>query len=258
MVVYWIIHVRRNDIVQRIISSFQAETGKHMNGANLDLNQIRRTTADELFELLRSDIEKLVLVPGTKLSEANVARQYSVSRQPVREALIRLDHLKLVEIQPQKATIVRRISRSAIKTARFTRLAVELEIARRACGRYQGELDEQFHQNLSLQGASLEKGSLAGFNTLDKNFHGLLCSAADCLLAMDIILQCKAQVDRLCLLSLTNVDAARQILSDHHAILKSLQEKDVVTLCELTERHQHRLDSTIDHVQLNHQDYFDD
>ncbi len=229
-----------------------------MKGPNVDLNQVRRTTADELFELLRSDIEKLILVPGTKLSEANVAKQYSVSRQPVREALIRLDHLKLVEIQPQKATIVRRISRSAIRTARFTRLAVELEIARRACARYQGELDDQFHKNLTLQSASLEKGSLEGFNTLDKDFHRLICSAADCLLAMDIIQQCKAQVDRLCLLSLTNVEAARQILSDHHAILKSLQENDVIGLCQVTERHQHRLDSTIEHVQLNHQDYFDD
>ncbi len=229
-----------------------------MKGSILDLHQVRRTTADELFELLRTDIEKMILVPGTKLSEANVAKQYSVSRQPVREALIRLDHLRLVEIQPQKATIVRRISRSAIKTARFTRLSVELELARRACARYQGELDDQFHQNLALQSASLETGSLAGFNMLDKDFHRLICSAADCLLAMDIIQQCKAQVDRLCLLSLTNVEAARQILSDHHAILKSLQEKDLAGLCQVTERHQHRLDSTIDHVQLNHQDYFDD
>lgn len=229
-----------------------------MSGVNVDLNQVRRTTADELFELLRADIEKLILVPGTKLSEANVARQYSVSRQPVREALIRLDHLKLVEIQPQKATIVRRISRSAIKTARFTRLAVELELARRACARYAGELDEQFQQNLALQSNSLEGGNFEQFNTLDKDFHRLVCSAADCLLAMDIIQQCKAQVDRLCLLSLTDIDAGREILSDHHDILTSLQKKDVEQLRQVTERHQHRLDSTIDHVQLNHQDYFDD
>lgn len=234
------------------------EWGNRMDGPNLDLSQVRRTTADELFDLLRTDIEKLVLVPGTKLSEANVARQYSVSRQPVREALIRLDHLKLVEIQPQKATIVRRISRSAINSARFTRLSVELEIARRACALYRGELDDHFQRNLAAQSASLESGSHEQFNTLDKEFHGLLCSAADCLLAVDIIQQCKAQVDRLCLLSLTDIDAGRQILSDHHAILQSLQAKDVARLCQITERHQHRLDSTIDHVQRNHQDYFDD
>lgn len=229
-----------------------------MKDLNRDVNQVRRTTADELFEQLRSDIEKLILVPGTKLSEANVARQYNVSRQPVREALIRLDHLNLVEIQPQKATIVRRMSRSAIRSARFTRLSVELEIARRACARYQGELDDQFQQNLARQNASLESGRLEGFNVLDKHFHGLLCDAADCLLAMDIIQQCKAKVDRLCLLSLTDIEAARQVLSDHHAIVKSLQDRDLVSLCELTERHQHRLDSTIDHVLRNHQDYFED
>lgn len=229
-----------------------------MNSPNLEINQVRRTTADELFDLLRTDIENLTLVPGTKLSEANVARQYSVSRQPVREALIRLDHLKLVEIQPQKATIVRRISISAIKQARFTRLSVELEIARRACELYRGELDEQFQQNLEQQNDVLNSGSLDRFNALDKTFHNLLCTAADCLMAVDIIQQCKMQVDRLCLLALTDVEAARQILTDHHAILNSLQDKDVDRLCQVTTRHQHRLDSTVDHVQRDHADYFDD
>lgn len=229
-----------------------------MKSPNVELNPVGRTTADELFELLRSDIEKLILVPGTKLSEANVARQYSVSRQPVREALIRLDHLDMVEIRPQKATIVRRISKSDIKSARFTRLSVELEVARRACARYHGELDDQFSRNLSLQSASLESGRLDGFNRLDKHFHGLLCEAADCKLAMDVIQQCKAKVDRLCMLSLTDIESARQVLSDHHAIVKSLQAKDLTRLCKLTERHQNRLDGTIDHVLLNHQDYFED
>ena len=141
MVVYKVTHIYLNYIVSDHQLFTTLKWRIRLKGQNLKLHQVRRTTADELFELLRSDIEKMILVPGTKLSEANVAKQYSVSRQPVREALIRLDHLKLVEIQPQKATIVRRISRSAIESARFTRLSVELEIARRACARYQGEFD---------------------------------------------------------------------------------------------------------------------
>lgn len=228
-----------------------------MNTSDIDLTQVRRTTADELFDQLRADIEKLRLRPGTKLSEANVAQQYNVSRQPVREALIRLDNLELVQIRPQKATIVRRMSKSTIRQARFVRLSVELEIARRACARYDGRLDEAFQENLEQQSTCLETGIYKDFNRLDREFHALLCEAADCVDAIEIIDQCKAKVDRLCVLSLTDPSSARSILDDHHRILDSLLSRDIEQLCAQTEHHLQRLDATIDYVQQNHEDYFD-
>lgn len=221
-------------------------------------SQFRRTTADELFDRIRLDIEKMRLRPGTKLSEANVAQQYNVSRQPVREALIRLDNLELVHIRPQKATIVRRMSKSSIRQARFMRLAVELEVARRACLSYDGSLDEQFKDNLERQSACLESGVFKQFNKLDREFHALLCEAADCSFAIDIIDQCKAKVDRLCTLSLSEADSAGTILEDHHKILDSLLQADASALSAHVERHLHRLDSTIQFVQQNHADYFDE
>ncbi|MGQ7844355.1 GntR family transcriptional regulator [Granulosicoccus sp. 3-233] len=228
-----------------------------MNTSDTDLKQVRRTTADELFDQLRIDIEKLRLRPGTKLSEANVAQQYSVSRQPVREALIRLDNLELVQIRPQKATIVRRMSKSTIRQARFVRLSVELEVARRACARYDGALDEAFQENLDRQSACLDSGVFKDFNRLDREFHALLCEAADCMDAIEIIDQCKAKVDRLCMLSLTDPGSARSVLDDHHQILSNLLKRDTEQLCRQTEKHLQRLDATIDYVQQNHEDYFD-
>lgn len=228
-----------------------------MKSSDPSPKQVRRTTADELFEQLRTDIEKLRLRPGTKLSEANVAQQYNVSRQPVREALIRLDNLELVHIRPQKATIVRRMSKSTIRQARFVRLAVELEVARRACTLYDGDLDEQFQDNLEKQSACLETGVFKDFNRLDREFHALLCQAAGCHFAIDIIDECKAKVDRLCMLSLTESSSAQSILDDHHQILDKLLNRDQEQLCVQVEHHLQRLDATIDYVQKNHEDYFD-
>ena len=229
-----------------------------MNSSNLDMSQVRRTTADELFDRLRSDIEKLRLLPGTKLSESDVARRYNVSRQPVREALIRLDNLDLVEIQPQKATIVRRMSKSSIEQARFVRLAVELEISRRACERYDGTRDQAFQNLLSEQDRCLELSDIPGFNSLDHDFHAMLCSAADCDYAVEIIEQCKAKVDRLCLLSLTDAHGAKQVFEDHARIVECLINRDEAGLCDAIRKHLSRLDTTIVHVQQHHGDYFDD
>ena len=93
----------------------------------------RHTTTDMVFDRLHEEIVTLELLPGTKLSEVEVARRFGVSRQPVRDAFNRLSNQDLLLIRPQKATKVRGFSIERIAHARFVRLAVELEVIRRAC-----------------------------------------------------------------------------------------------------------------------------
>ena len=92
----------------------------------------RRTSADIVFETLYDRIVSLGLMPGEKMSEADIAEQFGVSRQPVRDAFNRLGNMNLLLIQPQRATLVRKFSISDIAASRFVRLAVELEIAKTA------------------------------------------------------------------------------------------------------------------------------
>ena len=87
----------------------------------------RRTTTDVVFDQLHEEIVSLEVLPGTKLSEADVARRFGVSRQPVRDAFARLENLDLLLIRPQKATEVRGFSMQRIAHARIVRLAVELD-----------------------------------------------------------------------------------------------------------------------------------
>jgi len=84
----------------------------------------RRTAADAVFERLYQEIASLELLPGTKLSEADVARRFEVSRQPVREAFGRLGNLDLLLVRPQRATVVRGFSMERVAHVRFIRLAV--------------------------------------------------------------------------------------------------------------------------------------
>ena len=63
-----------------------------------------------VFDAIRQAIVQLKLRPGNLLSEADVARQLGVSRQPVREAFIKLAEVGLVEVKPQRGTFVMLIS----------------------------------------------------------------------------------------------------------------------------------------------------
>jgi len=223
-----------------------------------NLSSSRRTASDELFEKIRSDIDKMRLVPGTKITEAEVAKLYDVSRQPVREAFIRLDNLSLLQIQPQKATIVRRISKSAIQQARFVRAAVEIEVARKACQVDSTESIDKMQDILEQQSQCLKNKDLPGFNALDHEFHKRICLMADCDFAIEVINDCKAKVDRLCMLSLANQGDAKMVYADHVDIVKHLVKKDEKNLVLSIRHHLSRLDSTIELVQAEHSSYFED
>lgn len=59
-----------------------------------------------VYDTLRKDILTLELRPGHLLDETSLAERFDMSRSPVREALIRLANDDLVQILPNRSTIV--------------------------------------------------------------------------------------------------------------------------------------------------------
>ncbi len=94
-----------------------------------------------LFQVLRQSIIQMVLAPGQALSEKEIAETFMVSRQPVREAFIRLSEAGLVEVRPQRGTYVVKISQRAVLEARFVREAVEVAIVKQGTGPRYHHLD---------------------------------------------------------------------------------------------------------------------
>jgi len=222
------------------------------------LDATRRTTAVDVFERLRADIVSLRMPPGTKLSEAEVARRFDVSRQPVREAFIRLGNMNLVQIQPQRATVVRRISRSAILESRFIRTAVEVEIVRLACKSYDDTHDAAFRSNLAQQLNAVRTKDSDRFNALDYEFHRLICVTANGEFAFKTIAENKVYVDRLCMLALASKTGQQEIYDDHLTIFERLRTGDEDGVVAIMRLHLSRLNETLDHAQRNNPAYFED
>lgn len=224
----------------------------------LDLEQTRRTTADDVFDRLRGQIVSLQLPPGTRLSEADVARELNISRQPVREAFIRLGNMDLVLVRPQRATVVKRISRNGILESRFIRTAVELEIVRRACKTGVGSFETAFRVNLDKQVGAVRSNDSDLFNTLDYEFHQLICRAADCEFAFKTIAENKVYIDRLCMLSLSDKKGQMDVYDDHVEMFERLCARDETGMVKITKLHLSRLSETLDQAQAQYPDYFDD
>lgn len=64
----------------------------------------------QIYRILRRDIVHCLIPPGTPLSEKEVSIRFDVSRQPVREAFIKLAENGLIQIRPQRGSYVNKIS----------------------------------------------------------------------------------------------------------------------------------------------------
>src|ERR1700760_2464487 len=80
---------------------------------------------DNVYESLRSDILTCHFAPGDDMREQDLAERYAVSRQPVREALLRLEREHLVTVQPRQGYLVNPISLSDARDLLRFRLALE-------------------------------------------------------------------------------------------------------------------------------------
>ena len=196
----------------------------------------RRTTADVVFTQLHREIASLTLLPGTKLSEAEVARRFGVSRQPVREAFSRLGNLELLLVRPQKATVVRGFSLERVEHARFIRLAVELEVVTQACAVWDAANADILQQNIELQRQALVTEPKQ-FHSLDFQFHKEICELGGCPRAIDAIAECRQKIDRLCTLSLARESEATTLLEDHIALADALRAKSVERALAITRQH---------------------
>lgn len=183
-----------------------------------------RSVSDQIFETLYSQVVNLTLPPGTKLSEAEVAAQMGVSRQPVRDAFYRLSQQGFVQIRPQRATIVTLISTEAVMQAYFIRSALEQATMRVAALQLQPADWDALHRLIELQEAASRADDRTGFHALDDQFHHDICAAAGKEFVWNLVRDNKGHMDRARFLSLSY--GASTACTEHREILAALRARD--------------------------------
>ena len=180
---------------------------------------------NRVFDAIRQAIVQLQLRPGNLLSEAEVARQLGVSRQPVREAFIKLAEIGLVEVRPQRGTFVVLIAKREVQNARFIREAIEVAVARKAALEATPAHIQQLREIIAEQARAGESGDHVGFMRLDESFHEQLAHSADCDYAWRVLESLKAQMDRVRFLSIPNATPFDTLTAQHAAIVDAIENK---------------------------------
>ncbi len=180
----------------------------------------------QVHALLRQRILRLQLKPGEALSEKELSVQLGVSRTPVREAFIRLSEEGLVDIFPQRGTLVSPIRMDEIKEAQFLRDILETAIVRRAAQNIDVASLLQIEANLQRQKISLQQKDYSEFMELDEEFHRLLCQSISLPRAWRVIQAVKGQLDRVRFMGLPQPGHADLMVQQHGAIYDAIRSGD--------------------------------
>ena len=183
-------------------------------------------SAPQIYALLRSDCIRMKLAPGQTLSEKEIAARFGTSRQPVREAFIKLAEAGHLRILPQRGTFVVKISQRAVGDARFVREAVEVAVARTCCRLASPAAIDAIATVIDAQSAAATRGDHEGFLALDEQFHRALAEAIDCAEAWRAIENGKAQMDRVRYLSLPEASPMTLLIEQHVDILEAIRRQD--------------------------------
>lgn len=179
----------------------------------------------QIARILRERIIQNDLKPGDRISESEVARTYAVSRQPVREAFIRLADQGLLQILPQRGTVISRIGYGAVLDARFLREAIEADIAKILARSPDPSLIAELRRQLDRQ-ARVDGSTPTDFMELDDLFHRTLADAAGKAGAWKQIEGLKSQMDRVRFLSLGHFPVAK-LIEQHRRIVDGIEAGDV-------------------------------
>jgi len=178
-----------------------------------------------VYDHLRHQIVHGDLLPGTAISETEISRNLSISRQPVREAFIKLSEEGLVEVRPQRGTYVTKISIAAVGDARFIREAIEADIVRLLSEQGSPDITAKLRGLVQAQ-KEIPPEEFDRFMELDDQFHQTLADVAGKPTAWKVIANMKAHFDRVRYLSSTQ-KPLQQLIDQHEKIVDAIEKQNV-------------------------------
>ncbi len=187
----------------------------------------RETGREFALRNLRENIIHLELKPGSMVSENELAAQMGLSRTPVREALMELAKVRLVDVYPQRGSAVALIDYDLVEEARFMRNVLECAVVELACHMATPADKADLERNILWQEQELAPAPLrrARLWALDAEFHQMLFRSAKKAQTFEILKSFTVHFDRVRNMSLT-LNTPKRTVKDHRDIMEAVLAGD--------------------------------
>ncbi|TKT69534.1 GntR family transcriptional regulator [Aquamicrobium sp. LC103] len=177
----------------------------------------------EVYHKVRDAIRKGALSIGERVTEAELAARFGVSRTPVRDAIVRLEADGLLTNEPRRGLIITDLSHQQIVELYFMREVLEGAAARQAA---QSASDVELRTIAELNESELHHpGNYEELSEINLRIHQMILLAAHNRYLLRSLSQLSVTMSLLPSL-LSKGDRARQATAEHKAIVSALLARD--------------------------------
>ncbi len=201
--------------------------------------EVAKLSGDKAYEALYSRIMGGEIKPGERVREAGVAKEFGLSRTPVREVLQRLESEGLLMHQPHRGMVVKQLDHQAVTELYLMREVLEATAASMAAqhasdaevAALQDILEEQRKQYATREVGDDDKGCRnesddSAAANLNKMFHKMLVRSAHNRYLFDMAQTLSIELALLGRTTLSLSGRLEESLLEHQAILDAITARD--------------------------------
>ncbi|PZQ48139.1 MAG: GntR family transcriptional regulator [Rhodovulum sulfidophilum] len=192
-----------------------------------------------VYEVLRNEIIELRLEPGSAIDESQLSQRFSLSRTPIREALVRLAAEGLISTLPNRATVVSNID--YVNLAQFFEaLTLMYRVSTRlAALRHVPEDIEEIRALQAEFAAAVEARDALAMISTNYDFHLRIARAGRNRYYTDVFTRLLTEGRRLLRLYYLsfNDELPRQYVGEHEDMIAAIVARDVERADVLGARH---------------------
>lgn len=143
------------------------------------------------------------------------------------ESFVRLAQEGLLDVYPQRGTVVSLIDSGLVEEARFMREHLERAVMREACSSFQAKHLIDLKANLDKQRLCIEDQDYKEMFMLDEEFHHLIFTGCSKKNTWEVVQQIKVHLNRSRMLKLTADHNWEHLYQQHYCLYEAIQTHDV-------------------------------
>ncbi|WP_445678875.1 GntR family transcriptional regulator [Radicibacter daui] len=188
---------------------------------------VKTSLTEQAYKLLRKEIVECAMLPGHEFTELDIAERLSMSKTPVREALMRLQFEGMVRAYPRRGYMVEPVKVSDINEIFDMRQIVEAGATELAVVRAS---DKELEQLASLSASvpdDIYRANPDRANEINNRFHELIAQAAHNARLHRSVLQLLNELERFFYIEARSEVAYPDIHATHADIVGAMKDRDV-------------------------------
>ena len=198
---------------------------------------LRPALQDEVIARLKAMIDDGRLLPGSRIPERQLCTQLGVSRTPLREAFQVLATRGLIELQPRRGAVVKRLAPDEIDHMFQVLEALEALAGELACGLISDEELAAIEALHARMVAAHRRRSRDRFFRLNQEIHERIVRASGNPILEQVYEGLSGQVRRIRYMPNITDAQWRIAVREHAAIMKALKARDRTALARVLREH---------------------